>query len=512
MPAQVTEARERARADTPPQVPAATALPAGWVDLWGHPEERPAHIEWARLRRLSRELAEEIDFVDHTGALEALVGSADLRGEPVHRWFSYKEGFSPRLLSKVIEMLGLEGELRVADAFGGVATTGLSGLLHTQVVEVRSVEYSPFARFAGQTKLQWPDLDPVRLRDLLPQALAYDRDRAVQIPDLAAFRNARIFAPERIRTLLRSRDHLRELSGCDQPECDFFLLGLAAVTEDLSGAIKDGRALRIKGGRTRRRSSLADTEPEVEVAGIVKRALAGQWTAMLSDLDGLAAEGVRTEGKQALHLPGDARELDQVLLDDGEPAFGDDWADLGLFSPPYLNCIDYTEVYKMELWLMGHITDQAQFRKTRLGTLRSHPSVQFPPRDYFRGETGTAVDLVRGIADWVQQHGGRPEVAPIVRNYFEDMLQVWREQYRILKSGACSVCVVANSTFSRRERDEDGKLQELWRLPLLTDVLLAHLARRAGFKSVEIWGARELRPRNVRGGRARESLVIARKA
>jgi|GEM_PF-662004 len=512
MSGQVTVAKHQAQAGTPPQSAEGTALPMGWADLWGHPGQQPAHIEWARLRRLSRKLADGIGFVDHTGAFEPLVGSADLRSEPVHRWFSYKEGFSPRLLSKVIETLGLKGRLCVADAFGGVATTGLAGLLHPHVVEVRSVEYSPFARFAGQTKLQWPDLDLSKLRELLPGALAYDQGRAVRVPDLSAFHNTKIFAPERIRTLLRVRDHLRELPDCDQPERDFFLLGLAAVTEDLSGAIKDGRALRIKGGRSLRRSSLANTEPEIQVTGTVKRALAGQWTAMLSDLDELAQEREATQGKQALHLPGDARELAKVLLDDGEPAFGDDWADLSLFSPPYLNCIDYTEVYKLELWLMEHITNQAQFRETRLGTLRSHPSVQFPQRDYFQDEEGEAIDLVRGIADWVRQHGGRPEVAPVVRNYFEDMLQVWREQHRILKSGAISVCVVANSTFSRRKRDKDGGLQELWRLPLLTDVLLAHLALHSGFKSVEIWAARELRPRNVRAGRARESLVIARKA
>jgi hypothetical protein len=103
-------------------------------------------------------------------------------------------------------------------------------------------------------------------------------------------------------------------------------------------------------------------------------------------------------------------------------------------------------------------------------------------------------------------------VAPVTKQYFEDMLQVWREQHRILEAGAHSVCVVANSTFSRRDRGEDNVRKELWRVPLLTDVLLAHLALAAGFESVEIWEARELRPRNIQGGRARESLVVAHKA
>jgi hypothetical protein len=111
----------------------------------------------------------------------------------------------------------------------------------------------------------------------------------------------------------------------------------------------------------------------------------------------------------------------------------------------------------------------------------------------------------------MNDRGARPEVGPVVRQYFEDMLQVWREQLRILSPDSAAVCVVANSTFSRREGAIDGVRRERWRLPVLTDVILAHLALAAGFDSVEIWQARELRPRNVRGGRARESLVVAYK-
>jgi hypothetical protein len=488
-----------------------TALPDDWEQLWGHPSQDPARIDWARLRKRSREAAEEIVLRDEKETFGALVGSGELREQPVHRWFSYKEGFSPELLATVIEALELDDDLCVVDAFGGVGTTAVSGLLHPKVQQVRSVEYSPFARFVGQTKLQWPDLDPVALRKLMVRALAYDTGRKVSVPELAAFHNRKIFSPQRIRELLRARDHIRELPGVDQPERDFFLLGLAAVAEDLSGATKDGRALRIKGHRKRRASSLAATPPELKAHGTVARALAGQWTAMLADLDTLASRHGETDGKLVLHMPGDARDLSQVHLDDDEQALPDGWADLALFSPPYMNCIDYTEVYKIELWLLEHICSQKQFRETRLGTLRSHPSVRFKERDYFDGVDGVAVELVEHIADWMGEHGGRPEVAPVVRQYFEDMLQVWREQHRILRSRASAVCVVANSTFSRRGVNEHGERHELWRVPLLTDVLLAHLALTAGFESVEIWEARELRPRNVQGGKARESLVVAHK-
>jgi hypothetical protein len=488
------------------------AMPGNWSGLWSKPADGPSSLDWQRLEKLSRTLALSTPYVNRVSDFGTLVGSEDLRHAPVHRWFAYKEGFSPVLLNRVIESLGLPIGLKVSDSFGGVATTALAGLAHPSVSEVRSVEYSPFARFVGQTKLRWPALDSERLTNLLEPALEFDQSRPVEVPELAAFSNKEIFSRGLVQQLLRAREHLRRLPGASEAERDFLLLGLAAVIEDLSGAMKDGRALRIKRGRTRRLSSLAATPPLVPVKGKVKRALAGQWSAMIGDLRSLEPGAKVAAGTVAHHLPGDARDLASISLQDGSRAFPDGWADLSLFSPPYLNCIDYTEIYKLELWLMGFVSDQQVFRETRLGTLRSHPSIRFPERTYFDSVEADVVDLVEGAADWIKHNGSRPEVGPIVKQYFEDMLQVWREQFRVLAPGASAVCVIANSTFSRREQAVDGTRQEHWRLPLLTDVIVAELAKIAGFSKVEIWEARALRPRNVQQGQAREALVVVSKA
>jgi hypothetical protein len=181
------------------------------------------------------------------------------------------------------------------------------------------------------------------------------------------------------------------------------------------------------------------------------------------------------------------------------------------YSPPYLNCIDYTEVYKLELWLLGFVGDSDQFRRLRLGTLRSHPSVRFEQQKVLETVDAPVVDVVGLIAGALEERLPRPGLGEMARNYFEDMYGVLIEQHRVLEPGGHTVCVVANSTFARRER-VNGEYRESWRLPLLTDVLIARLAEKAGFEHVELWEARDLRPRNVRTGAARESLVIARKA
>jgi hypothetical protein len=162
--------------------------------------------------------------------------------------------------------------------------------------------------------------------------------------------------------------------------------------------------------------------------------------------------------------------------------------------------------------MMGHIASDEEFRKTRLGTLRSHPSIKFEERHSFSGFEGErVVEVVRMTSLWLTENSARRDIGPVVQAYFEDMFDVWRAQVKFLSKSGIAVRVVANSTFSRRDKAADGTIAEPWRMPLLTDVLLAHLALLAGFGQVEIWDPRNLRARNVRGGAARESLVVARK-
>ena len=476
----------------------------GWRQLWTDP--KPITLEWVQMRDSARSLSAAIP-VDwsRNATLGPLVGSLDLRTRPVHRWFTFKEAFSPDLPATIIQELGLRGPLNVLDVFGGVATTALAAQFDESINSVISIEYSPFAQFVGATKLSWPELDAARIEAMLKPALSYDPATGGPSPMLSSFRNRRVFAPQTVRSLVSARDHVRRLE-LSPAEKDFFLLGLAAVVEDLSGAMKDGRALRIKGNRTRRPTSLAATRPRTSASGRVKRALAGQWSAMIEDLELLEEHATLAARADAVHLRGDARCLKAAQ---GESLVPDGWADFSCFSPPYLNCLDYTEVYKLELWLLEFVTTQDEFRAIREGTLRSHPSIRFESRPLSDGVESLVLDHAGMLSRWMASNSMRREVARPLIEYFEDMFEVWKQQARAVKKGGIAACVVANSTFSRRSRDEDGGYVEEWRFPVLTDSLLAGLAREAGFERAEIWTARNLIPRNARSAASRESVVVA---
>ncbi len=493
-------------AQRPAEAPAGarSAVPRGWEQLWGAPSSESRH-EVEAIRDRSRVLAENVPLEDRSGQFEALVGPHENHLAPVHRWFSFKEAFSYRLPREVLSELGAGESRRVADVFGGVATTALSLQTLPAVKEVISIEYSPLAQFVGDAKLNWHALDPGRLRRLAEELASFDARRSVCLPELAAFHNPEIYPRSTARALVAARNAI-DLSSAQPIERDFFLVGLAAVAEDLSGAMKDGRALRITRGRRRRPTSLIGVAPNGAGASPVRYALRRQWNAMIDDLVLLASE--EHDIGTAVHIRGDARELDQVQAN-GAPVLPQGSIGLLVYSPPYLNCIDYSEIYKLELWLLEFITLQDEFRGLRLGTLRSHPSVDFPERRYLDTcADRELVDLIRGISHFVVKNGARPGVGRAIFGYFDDMYRVLEEQLRVLEPGGHACCVVGNSTFSRRHSETK---RETWRLPVLTDVLLAALASSIGFEQVRVWEARELRPRNVRAGQARESIVVMRK-
>jgi hypothetical protein len=454
-------------------------------------------------------LAAPIAHHDETTTFAALVGSGDNQTAPVHRWFSYKEAFSHRLPREILGRLGAGRTRRVADVFGGVATTALALAHDPRVDEVISVEYSPIAHFAGRTKLRWAELEPEALREHAAAISRYRIRKTIEKPELAAFSNPEIFDAQVVRSLLSARERIvkAELAPAER---DFLLLGLAGIVEDASGAMKDGRALRILRGRARRRTSLAPLEKSPKDGDVVRWMLRRQWAEMSDDLERLAAQCHLRRAK-AGHLRGDARDLSGLALDSGRPAFEPGSIGLHLFSPPYLNCTDYSEIYKLELWLLGFVQTRDEFRQLRLGTLRSHPSVEFPHRGYLRPIRGSAVaEQIERVASFLERNHARAHIGRTARNYFDDMYRVLVEQYRTLEPGGFAVCVVGNSTFSRRDQ-LNGRREEMWRVPVLTDVLIGALGSEVGFDDVEIWDARDLRPRNVAAGAARESLVVMRK-
>lgn len=474
--------------------------------------KRPETFElcWARPRSIYAEdhkaVRELIDRIDDRlplrDGLETYgdrVSFADAMESPVHRWYRYKEGFSPELLELVLDELEIPAGTLLLDSFGGVGTSVLAASMldESPLRGAVGVEYNPFAAFVARTKLGWWRLDPDKLRRAAEAAIDRRPRQAPEPPPSATLNDTRIYPTRRLNELLRLRAAIDRSRG---PHRDALRLALASILEPASYAKKDGRALRIIPAEERPDSVLVLFNEAVEQ--------------MAEDLERLEPLRALPRRFPVTFTQGDARRLDQRCV-------RDESVGLALFSPPYLNGIDYSEVYKVEEWFFGFVSSEEELYELREGTLRSHPSIRFPTETLIESEVkGQALvrRALKSIEDYMKTHERRAFQAQyswLIPAYFDDMYRALKEQARVLVPGGYAVCVVANSMFSDQiiEVDSDGEKHrhEKWRIPLPTDAFIAELARFAGLEPVSGIVARTLVPRNVKQGWSRETLVVMRK-
>lgn len=412
-------------------------------------------------------------------------------GQPVHGWFKYKEAFSADLLSHLVSNLELGlargSSIKLLDPFCGVGTSLVSSQLlksDDYCVKAVGIECNPFSAFVARTKTSWPGVDPKRVRALAKQVFARKgRQTEAALPELSSIKSGRCITKHAARQIMVIRDHILRL----QPsvERDVLAVGLAACIESVSKVRRDGRALRL-----------------VDKPRTVLRALlAERWEAMAKDVELLRAS--RPAAAAA-----------QVILGDGRESIGGSTKqanfDLILTSPPYPNNIDYNEVYKLELWLMGFVTSPTAFLSLRRQTYRSHPTCSplgegsAEEREYLREVADGPISKLLGIvirrAQSLDQENSRGR-SKVLLGYAYDTWQSLKAHYDALKPGGCAVYIVGNSLHGGSERP--------YLVP--TDLMLACLAKQIGFHTERLIVARSLQRRLAGNHFLRDSVLVLRK-
>ena len=400
---------------------------------------------------------------------------------PVHRWLRFKEAFSADLLKRVVKTLcpRLGTEFQLLDPFCGVGTSLVAAQeMSADGVSILAtgIEGNPFIGFAARTKVHWPRIDPTRMLDAGERALRASIATHPQLPNVASIRDGVCITRHTAGRLLAVRDEIvGQRLGVDG---DALLLGLASAVEPLSKTRKDGRALRIVGKRKMR---IANT-------------LRDRWIAIADDVrffrDALADAPIPSV------IEGDGRDpLTHGIVPNS--------IDLIVTSPPYPNTIDYTEVYKLELWLLGFISHPTEFLRLRRSTFRSHPTTAPPdlPPDFSaaikRGELKTLLSpLLERTSDSAEKWRHR-----LLLGYFSDMWSALSKHYACLRPGGYEVLVVGNSLHGGRS--------EPYLIP--TDLVVAVLAQRVGFEVVSVKVARALLRRLAGNHFLRESVVVPRR-
>jgi hypothetical protein len=172
-------------------------------------------------------------------------------------------------------------------------------------------------------------------------------------------------------------------------------------------------------------------------------------------------------------------------------------ADLAVFSPPYPNSFDYTDVYNVELWVLGYLDGSEANRRLRRATLSSHVQIsrKFPPAPLGSPALTCVLEALRDPS--ASLWDGR--IPDMVGAYFADMHRVLRALHQKVTRGGSAWLVVGDSRYSQ--------------VHIPSAVILSDLAPALGWNVERIESFRSMRGSAQSGGHldlAETLLVLTR--
>lgn len=391
---------------------------------------------------------------------------------PFQSWYRFKEAFSPELVAMAVH--GSERPVRrLCDPFGGSGTS----VLTAQFLGLDSVtiEVNPFladliraktaqyrvseliaavprvARRASRARAGKPciptSLPPTFVEPGLKGRWLFDRAVAHELFVLAA-------------TIERESDPtVRRL----------FRILLGGLLVEYSNAVISGKGRRYRKGWKERRA-----DPST---------LLGRFCQCASNaIVEIQASRGRPNGTAKI-ISGDCLEkIDEIGR-----------VDLIVCSPPYPNSFDYTDVYNVELWMLGYLSSAEENRTLRSATLSSHVQVK---RQFLEApQTPTMLKTMRKL-ETVRSKLWNRNLVDMVGGYFGDLSVLLEGCARQLRTRGQAWFVVGDSQYGG--------------VHIKVADILAEIGERCGMTVVQRKPFRSMRLSPQQGGSQRlaESLVV----
>lgn len=393
-------------------------------------------------------------------------------------WRNFKEAFAPELIGQAFEetSAALGRPVRKSiDPFGGSGTTALSSQFLG--VSPTTIEVNPYLADLIEAKLDTYDIEQL-LNDYTYVVSNYDDVEADHFPGAPATfvepgKGGRyIFNRAVAARIAGLREAILEVSHARNRRLLRVLLSSIAI--EVSNVVVSGK------GRRYRRAWEGRQQGPNQVDQMFEAAFAR------------AAYDIRRFRSRSC-LDYDLKRGDARIL---TPDSGD--YDVAVFSPPYPNSFDYTDVYNVELWAGGYLNSKASNIDLRRQTLRSHVQI---PRSYAAGDLASpTLDRVCGELELVRGDLWNKAIPDMVRAYFADMNEIITRLGTALVSNGRAYLVVGDSRYRGVQ------------VPV-ADILI-ELAASAGFEKIADEPFRSMRASPQQGGKPEllESLITLKRA
>ena len=393
---------------------------------------------------------------------------------PFQTWRHFKEAFAPELIARAVRESGRPVK-RCIDPFGGSGTTALA--CQFLGVDPITIEVNPYLADLIEAKLTSYDSGALTtdfgniLRYVDSQRTSHDLTHLPKTFVSPGVKDRWIFSESLAQRIESYRKAINVLTRLEHQR--FFKAILGGFIIDVSNVFVNG-----KGRRYRQNWEVRQHTPK--------------------SLDEQFCEKVQQALYEIVRHSNRPTKSYKLIRGDCLKAIKDaPRADLAVFSPPYPNSFDYTDIYNVELWMMGYLTSSASNQELRKSTLASHVSIK---REFSSKPKGSrTLNKVSKQLHEVVDTLWNPWIPSMVDGYFADMTQILAALRKNLKVRGEVWSVVGDSLYSGVH------------IPVAK--ILAELAPLVGFDVVGTEAFRSMRASAQQGGgkELEETLIIFRK-
>lgn len=407
-------------------------------------------------------------------AVPSLGTNAGAEKLPFQGWRNFKEAFAPELVAQAVS----ESKRTVhscIDPFGGSGTTALA----CQFLGVHPVtmEVNPYLADLIEAKLTHYDISELTqdfgqiIRSAKRQRAAHDTSFLPSTFIEPGVNGKWLFPKPAAQRALSYHNAIAKLES--ERNQRFFKVLLGGILVEVSNTIVSGKGRRYRKSWESRQRTAADVDELFQ-------------RRVQSALNEVARYAYRPAKEFSL-IRGDCRENLSSCAK----------VDLAIFSPPYPNSFDYTDVYNIELWMLEYLRDSMQNKVLRRSTLSSHVQVK---RDFSARpvESSTLNNVSMKLHKNVSSLWNS-SIPKMVDGYFADMLTILSILQRKLYKNGEAWLVVGDSQYAD--------------IHIPVAKILDELAGSIGYETVRSTAFRSMRSSAQQGWKENlsETLLVLRK-
>lgn len=386
----------------------------------------------------------EVTYPEQAGATyTSLLNFSDEGNKFRQRWYRYKEGYSVDLIKMLIKEYNNNPNGVILDPFLGSGTT----VMAASELGLRGIgfEVNPFSYFLSKCKLtNYTDADKQEFKKaakaILVDSEELSEKEIISLPKLSIAN--KVFDSNIQNYFMAIKVVVDRYSGSENVK-NLLLLGWLSSLETISQYRKAGNGLKKK----------ALSKNTVNNKFLVTEIINENYENIYNDIVGknlkINAEIINDSSLQMSSYI-EKESLSGVI-----------------FSPPYANSFDYTEIYKLELWFGSFVKEYSDLKKLREISLRSHLNGLSSKTDLSQLNLRTIPELDILIDDLQTRELWDKKIPMMLKMYFAEMFELLDKILESLEvDGFCSI-VVGNSAYGG--------------IIFPTDLLIAKYAESIGF-------------------------------